>query len=101
MSERSKWRSLLDWSFRDRRTGKILIIHVPNMAILLWLATVLARQLTAEGTTAHTLLAWAGSFTLGWWAIDELVRGVNPWRRVLGLAGVIAVLGGVVSRLQA
>jgi len=30
-----------------------------------------------------------------WWAVDELIRGVNPWRRLLGgavLAGQIAKL---------
>ena len=97
---RGKLHSLFDWFFLDRRTGKILVVHVPNLAILLWMATVLARQLTVEGTTADTLLAWAGSFTLGWGAIDEVVRGVNPWRRVLGLAGCIAVIVGVISRLQ-
>jgi len=35
------------------------------------------------------VLATAG---LVWWAIDELFRGVNPWRRLLGgavLAGQI------------
>jgi hypothetical protein len=96
----TKLRSLFDWFFRDRRTGKILIAHVPNLPILLWMGTVLARQLTEQGTTADMLLAWAGSFTLAWWALDEVVRGVNPWRRVLGLAGCIAVVVGVISRLQ-
>jgi len=28
---------------------------------------------------------------LAWWAVDEVVRGVNPWRRCLG-AGVLAFL---------
>lgn len=97
---RSSLRSLVDWFFRDRRTGKILIVHVPNLAIVLWMATVLARQLTIQGTTAHALLEWAGTLTLGWWAIDEVVRGVNPWRRVLGLAGCLVVVLGVVTRLQ-
>jgi len=96
---RGRLRSFFDWFFRDRRTGRILVAHVPNLAILLWMATVLARQLTAQGTTADTLLEWAGTLTLGWWAIDEVVRGVNPWRRVLGLAGCIVVVLGVVSRL--
>ncbi len=98
--DRTKLRSLFDWFFRDRRTGRILVAQVPNLAILLWLGTVLARQFTVQGTTADTLLEWAGSFTLGWWAIDEVVRGVNPWRRVLGLAGCIAVVVSVISRLQ-
>jgi len=100
-SQRSRSRSLLDWFFRDRGTGKIVVVHVPNLPILLWLATVLARRLTVEGTTVDLVLAWAGTATLGWWAIDEVVRGVNPWRRVLGLAGCVAVVLGVVSRLQA
>ena len=60
----------------------------------------LARQFTVQGTTADTLLAWAGSITLGWWAIDEVLRGVNPWRRVLGLVGCVAVLVGVIARLM-
>lgn len=93
-------RSGLDWFFRDRRTGRILIAHVPNLPILLWFATVIARQLTVQGTTLDTLLEWAGSLTLGWWAVDEVVRGVNPWRRVLGLSGCIVVVVGVISRVQ-
>lgn len=94
-------RSVFEWFFRDRRTGRILVAHLPNLAILLWFATVLARQFTAQGTSAETLLAWAGSLTLGWWAVDELTRGVNPWRRLLGLAGCVVVVVGVISRLQA
>jgi hypothetical protein len=99
--DRSTLHSAFDWFFLDRRTGRILIAHVPNLPILLWFATVLARLLTVEGSTADTLLLWAGSITLGWWAVDEVVRGVNPWRRVLGLGGCIVVVVGVNSRLQA
>jgi hypothetical protein len=93
-------RSVFDWFFLDRRTGRILVAHFPNLAILLWLATVLARQFTEQGTTADTLLGWAGSLTLGWWAVDEVIRGVNPWRRLLGLAGCVVVVVGVIDRLQ-
>jgi hypothetical protein len=31
---------------------------------------------------------------LVWWAVDELIRGVNPWRRFLGGA----VLAGQILR---
>ena len=94
-------RSAFDWFFRDRRSGRIVVAHVPNLAILLWIATVVARWLVDSGSTADVLLAWAGYVTLGWWAIDEVLRGVNPWRRTLGLLGCIAVVVGVLSRLQA
>jgi hypothetical protein len=31
-----------------------------------------------------------------WWAVDEIVRGVNPWRRFLGAA---VLVGAMVTRL--
>ena len=96
---RGSLKAAIDWLFRDRRTGKILIAHVPNLPILLWMGTVIARQIVDSGSDAYRLLEWAGSLTLGWWAIDELVRGVNPWRRLLGLGGLGIVVVGVATRL--
>ena len=92
-------RAFFDWYFRDRRTGRVLVAHIPNLPIVLWMATVVARQLVERGTDAHVVLEWAGSVTLGWWAIDELVRGVNPFRRSLGLGGCLVVIVGVLQRL--
>lgn len=34
---------------------------------------------------------------LSWWAVDEIVRGVNPWRRLLG---TVVFAGLVVSLLR-
>ncbi len=96
---RQALRSTFDWWFRDRCTGRILVAHLPNLPILLWMGTVVARQLVERGSDIHALLEWAGTVTLGWWAIDELVRGVNPWRRALGLGGCVVVVLGVVGRL--
>ena len=92
-------RDFIDWFFTDRRTGRILVAHRPNLPILLWMGTVVARQLVESGSDAQLVLEWAGSLTLGWWAVDELVRGVNPWRRTLGLGGCIVVAIGVFGRL--
>jgi hypothetical protein len=97
--DRERLKGIVDWWFRDRRTGKILVAHLPNLPILLWMATVVARWFVAPGSSAHALLEWAGSVTLGWWAIDELLRGVNPWRRALGVLGCVAVILGVISRV--
>jgi hypothetical protein len=74
-------------------------MHLPNHALWLWIGTVVLRQLVEQQSAAGEVLAWASSVTLGWWALDELVRGVNPWRRLLGLGGCIAVVAGVVARL--
>jgi hypothetical protein len=57
----------------------------------LWIflvASVLRRVLEPTGAVDGTLRA-AATGGLVWWAADELVRGVNPWRRILG-GGVLA-----------
>jgi hypothetical protein len=33
---------------------------------------------------------WTGRAAIGWWGLDEIIRGVNPFRRALGVA-VLAV----------
>ena len=96
---RSRLGSVVDWFFLDRRSGRIVVAHAPNLALWLWIATAVSRRLVEAGSLVHELLGWAGAAALGWWAIDELVRGVNPWRRLLGLAGCVFVIVSTVSSL--
>lgn len=42
-----------------------------------------------------TALRTVARLALGWWAVDEIARGVNPWRRMLGSA----VLADLVTSL--
>ena len=84
---------VVNWLFRDRTTGRITVAQFPNAALGLFLgATVLQLLFDPAGKLGAGLriLAAGGLF---WWAVDELIRGVNPWRRLLGgavLAGQIA-----------
>jgi hypothetical protein len=90
-------RFAVDWLFRDRRTGRITIAQFPNVPLGLFLvAAVLRRLVDASGglRTALGVLAAAG---LLWWALDEVIRGVNPWRRLLGGA---VLAGQVVQYLR-
>jgi hypothetical protein len=74
----------VDWLFRDRTTGKIVIAQFPNIPLIAWLvATALALVTTG---TVHTILGYAATVALVIWAGDELLRGVNPFRRMLGFA---------------
>jgi hypothetical protein len=82
-------RTSFDWAFRSRTTGRITIAQFPNLALWIYIATVATRWAISAGTTAHTVVDWVGVAALGWWAVDEVIRGVNPWRRLLGL-----VVGG-------
>jgi hypothetical protein len=74
----------IDWLFRSRQTGRITIAQVPNVALAVFLvASALRRFLDPDGGL-DTGLKLAATGALIWWAVDELLRGVNPWRRLLG-----------------
>lgn len=93
-------RRVVDWLFRDRETGRIVIAQFPNLPLWIFLGTVVGRWLVPEDSGAFTVLRAAALVALGWWAGDEVVRGVNPWRRLLGLAGCGFVIAGAVALLR-
>jgi hypothetical protein len=84
--------SAFDWLFRSRHTGRITIVQAPNLALWLFIATVALRSLFDPSGGLRTGLDVLGTAALLWWAVDEVARGVNPWRRLLGgavLAGQV------------
>lgn len=85
----------VDWWFRSRETGAITIAQPPNPPLLVFFAATLVRVLLSPAGTAGTVLRITSTGALAVWALDEVARGVNPFRRVLGGA----VLGGVLVRL--
>jgi len=89
-------RRVIDWLFRNRETGRITIAQFPNLALWIFLGTIVARWVVSEDSGAFTALRVVALVALGWWAVDEVVRGVNPWRRFLGVVGcAIAVRGAL------
>jgi hypothetical protein len=90
-------RTATDWMFRDRTTGRIVLAQRPNAPLLFSLACVIAgRAVRASGAKA-TVLGSAGRGAFAVWAVDELARGVNPWRRMLG-AGALGAYAAVAIR---
>jgi hypothetical protein len=87
----------IDWLFRNRQTGRITIAQFPNAPLWLFLIAATLRSLTGPTGWPGTALNAAATAGLLWWATDELLRGVNPWRRFLGAA----VLAAQVARLVA
>ena len=93
----SRLRSAIDWLFRDRESGAIVIAQFPNLPLWTFLATVVLRRLVPEDSGAFTVLRAVALAALGWWALDEVIRGVNPWRRLLGVAGCAIVIAGLLA----
>lgn len=87
---------MIDWLLRDRRTGRWTLVQAPNAPLLVWFATVLVRWVFHPDGAPRTALDLVGTVALVVWAGDEVLRGVNPARRLLG-AAVLAAL--VVSRV--
>ena len=74
----------LNWLFRDRATGEIIIGQFPNTSLALVLLLWAARVVFPASDATRTVRNIAESGAVLWWAGDELVRGVNPWRRFIG-----------------
>lgn len=89
------------WWFRDRTAdgtpaeGRRVIWQLPNAAIWVFLAATVAR-LGPWDRDADLVLLGRGALLV--WGLDELLRGVNPFRRAAGAAvltwQVLALLRG-------
>jgi hypothetical protein len=90
----------LEWIFRDRRTGRITIAQFPNVALWIFLATVVLRRIGPTHGAVRTTIGAVGVAALAWWAVDEVLRGVNPFRRLLGLAGCGLAIAGLISLVR-
>ena len=86
----AKLRRAFDWFFRDR-AGRIVIGQWPNLPLWLFGAAAIVAAVAA-GTPAGLYADLASRVFLFWWAGDEVLRGVNPWRRCLGAAVLLLLL---------
>jgi hypothetical protein len=79
------------WWVSDRE-GRLALVFFPNPALAVWvLCTVLGwTDLLAAGPSET--LAAIGKGALVVWALDELVRGASPARRILGAVVLAAQL---------
>jgi hypothetical protein len=88
----------LAWLFRDRTSTepRWVVAQWPNTSAWVFLL------LTALGWFVPGDPVWLYAGTraaLAWWAVDEVVRGVNPFRRMLGAGTLVVAAVGVVTRL--
>jgi hypothetical protein len=76
-------RRLLQWFFQNRETGEVTIVQAPNVVLWVVIAAGVLLWIWPTGSPQSVLVTvFKGGLIV--WAIDEIVRGVNPWRRCLG-----------------
>jgi hypothetical protein len=81
--------------FRSRSTGRFSVAQWPNVALSIVILCDVARSVLHTRGDLDQGLHWTGSAALVWWCLDEIIRGVNPFRRVLG----VVVLARLVLRI--
>lgn len=71
------------WWVRDV-DGKVSVAQWPNPALAVWLLALLLGLTGLLGAGRTATLDLVGSGALVAWALDELVRGASPVRRLIG-----------------
>ena len=89
--------NMIDWLFRNRKTGRITIVQFPNAPLGIFLVASVGRWLLDSGQRLGSGLRVLGTGGLIWWAADEMIRGVNPWRRLLGGFVLVGQIVNVVT----
>ena len=84
----------LRWWMTDRH-GELVLGQFPNPALAVWLVAALIRWTgLVDGESADTTHD-IGTGALLVWALDEIVRGASPFRRLLGTAVLVLVVVGL------
>jgi hypothetical protein len=89
---------MVDWLFRNRQTGEITIAQAPNPPLIVWLVLTIVNVIFNPTGTTGTVLKVIGTGALVFWAGDELIRGVNPFRRGVGVVVLAAIAIGLARR---
>ena len=89
----------LDWMFRSRNTGRITLGQLPNWPLVVWLLASAAMWLGHPQGRVRVFLVVLASAALVLWAGGEVLRGVNPFRRLLGVAVLAWLVFSLVTRL--
>jgi hypothetical protein len=90
-------RGVAAWMFRSRKTGQITVAQLPNWPLATWLLTSAVLWLGHPQGWVRALFTILSSAALAFWAAGEVLRGVNPFRRLLGgaaLAWLVFSLAG-------
>lgn len=87
--------AVLDHLFRDSQ-GQIVIAQMPNPPLLIGIGASFAQRLLPEGSL-RTGAEWITFAALFIWAGQEVVAGVNLFRRSLGLTVLVSLIASALQ----
>ncbi|MCU1379729.1 MAG: conserved rane protein of unknown function [Acidimicrobiales bacterium] len=87
-------RSAVGRFFRNPETGDLAVVQVPNLPLAIFLVATIARLVFHPTGTVGTTVSVVATAAIVWWAVEEIIRGDSPFRRLLG--GIV-LLGAVLG----
>lgn len=81
----------LAWWVGDQN-GKVTLAQRPNPALAVWLVAVVVGWTEVFGAARSANFAGVARGALIVWALDELIRGSSPVRRLLGAVVLVVQL---------
>ena len=83
-------RGVLRWWFEDRSSGHLVVGQTPNLLLWIFIIAWTTNKVVHPAGLPGKALSGAASASLVLWSLDEIARGVNPWRRALGTGVFLA-----------
>ena len=77
--------------FRNPETGEVVLAQRPNLPLAIFLGATAVRLVADPDGDVRTAVDAVATVALAWWAVDEIVRGDSPFRRVLGAVVLASV----------
>ena len=86
--------SLVTRFFRSPKSGRIVVVQMPNPPLWTFLAATAVRLLFEPDGSVGAIASIIGTVALMVWATLEITRGESPFRRVLGAVVVLVTVAG-------
>jgi hypothetical protein len=90
--EISPGRRAIRWMFANRQSGRLTVAQWPNIWLWIFIALTVGLHILALRGGAKHLVGVLADVALLIWAGDEVVRGVNPFRRILGFLVIVITI---------
>ena len=78
------------------KNGNRVIAQKPNPPIIIWAGCLVAARLINDQDLAK-YVSNIGTIALSIWALAEIIRGVNTFRRILGTIVLLFILTSLVA----